>query len=114
MCWKAIEALCTQWNCHVVGASGVDEALAQLQNHLRSPDLIITDYRLQNNETGLERLARRLSLRSRFARPRRGILWKLGLRAGNEDQPRLRVWQQSVRISSNLRPNERLSMTGSR
>lgn len=54
----AIEALCTQWGCHIVGASTVQEATDQLQHHLRSPDFIITDYCLPNRETGFDAVAR--------------------------------------------------------
>ncbi len=49
----AIEALCTQWGCHVVGAVSADAALQKLQGHLRSPELIISDFRLQRGETGI-------------------------------------------------------------
>src|SRR6185312_9584840 len=49
----AIEALCTQWGCLVVGAVSAEAALQKLQGHLRSPDLIISDFRLQRGETGI-------------------------------------------------------------
>jgi signal transduction histidine kinase/CheY-like chemotaxis protein len=49
----AIEALCIQWGCHVVGAGSAEAALQKLQEHLRSPDLIISDFRLQGGETGI-------------------------------------------------------------
>jgi signal transduction histidine kinase/CheY-like chemotaxis protein len=49
----AMEALCAQWNCHVVGAGSADEALTKLAVHLRTPDLIVTDYRLRDGQTGL-------------------------------------------------------------
>jgi CheY-like chemotaxis protein len=54
----AIQMLCTQWQCHVVAAGGLHEALDRLQEHLRSPDLIITDYCLQNGETGVDTITR--------------------------------------------------------
>ena len=40
--------------CHVVVASGVDDALAQLQTHLRTPDLILTDFQLGSDGNGLD------------------------------------------------------------
>ncbi|RTL43279.1 MAG: hybrid sensor histidine kinase/response regulator [Burkholderiales bacterium] len=44
--------------CHVVTASGADEALAQLQAHLRTPDLILTDYQLGADGDGLDVIRR--------------------------------------------------------
>ena len=49
----AIETLCRQWGCHVVGAGSAAAALYDLQGHLRSPDLIISDFRLSGAETGI-------------------------------------------------------------
>jgi signal transduction histidine kinase/CheY-like chemotaxis protein len=49
----ALEALFKQWGCHVVSAECADEACAKLREHLRSPDVIISDYRLRNNLTGI-------------------------------------------------------------
>jgi signal transduction histidine kinase len=48
----AIEALCRQWGCHVVSAASAGAALNMLEEHLRAPELIICDYRLQGEETG--------------------------------------------------------------
>ncbi|KQV60802.1 hypothetical protein ASC95_05070 [Pelomonas sp. Root1217] len=39
--------------CHVVVAASGDEALAQLQAHLRTPDLILTDFQLGISGNGL-------------------------------------------------------------
>jgi signal transduction histidine kinase len=50
----AIEAVCAQWGCHVVSGSSLETAIESLEAHLRSPDLIITDYRLGGQRTGLE------------------------------------------------------------
>lgn len=49
----AIEALCRQWGCLVVSAVSAEAALQKLQEHLRSPELIISDFRLQRGETGV-------------------------------------------------------------
>lgn len=43
---------------HVVAAAGCDEALAELQQHLRVPDLIVTDYRLGGGRDGFEVISR--------------------------------------------------------
>jgi len=54
----AIEALCRQWGCHVVSAASTSSALQRLEEHLRAPDLIICDYRLQGEEVGLRAIER--------------------------------------------------------
>lgn len=45
--------------CHVVAAASGDAALAALEDHLRTPDLILTDYQLGAGGNGLD-LIRRL------------------------------------------------------
>jgi signal transduction histidine kinase len=54
----AIEAICSQWGCHVISATSAETALLKLANHLRSPELIIGDFRLQGSETGIEAIER--------------------------------------------------------
>jgi CheY-like chemotaxis protein len=49
----ATEALCSQWGCHVVSGSSAADAIDELANHLRAPDLIVTDYRLRGRLTGV-------------------------------------------------------------
>ncbi|MGM9483257.1 hybrid sensor histidine kinase/response regulator [Roseateles sp. NT4] len=44
--------------CHVVIAYSGDEALAQLQAHLRTPDLILTDFQLGSSGDGLDVIRR--------------------------------------------------------
>ncbi len=44
--------------CHVVAAPGCDEALTELQQHLRVPDLIVTDYQLGQGRNGFEVISR--------------------------------------------------------
>jgi CheY-like chemotaxis protein/anti-sigma regulatory factor (Ser/Thr protein kinase) len=44
--------------CHVVAAASCDEVLAELQRHLRVPDLIVTDYQLGAGRDGLEVISR--------------------------------------------------------
>ena len=44
--------------CHVVAAHSCDDALAQLQAHLRVPDLIVTDYQLGDGRDGFEVISR--------------------------------------------------------
>lgn len=50
----ATAALCRHWGCHVATGGSSGEALSALDEHLRTPDLIITDYRLRDGKTGLD------------------------------------------------------------
>jgi signal transduction histidine kinase/CheY-like chemotaxis protein len=54
---EATEALLRDWGCHVVGAGSASEVLKALQGHLRTPDLLISDYRLQDGLTGIQAIA---------------------------------------------------------
>jgi two-component system, sensor histidine kinase len=49
-----MEALLAEWSCLALSASSGDDAVKQLQRHERTPDLIVSDYQLQGNETGLD------------------------------------------------------------
>ena len=53
-----MDLLLKQWGCHVVSAESPDRAIEALRGHLRTPDLIVSDYRLGNGETGLDAIAR--------------------------------------------------------
>jgi signal transduction histidine kinase/CheY-like chemotaxis protein len=48
----ALEATCNRWGVHSVAACSADDAVAQLAHHLRTPELIISDFRLDNGEDG--------------------------------------------------------------
>jgi signal transduction histidine kinase len=50
--------LLTTWNCEVVTATSVEEALEKIGDVGRYPDLIIADYRLRENETGADSIRR--------------------------------------------------------
>ena len=49
----AMQSILEQWGCHVLSAASANEAITQLRNHLRTPDLIISDYRLRDNQNGI-------------------------------------------------------------
>jgi two-component system, sensor histidine kinase len=49
----AMESILEQWGCHVLTAGSHQEAIDQLSKHLRTPDLLISDYRLRDNQTGV-------------------------------------------------------------
>lgn len=55
---KAMQAQLTAWGMQVIGARSGDEAMEMLQQNGFTPELIITDYRLQKGETGVTALAR--------------------------------------------------------
>lgn len=55
---EGMRGLLTSWGCHVLTAASGEEALARLEEHERMPDLIISDYRLPDNETGIEAIQR--------------------------------------------------------
>ena len=50
----AMQSVLEQWGCHVLSAGSAQEAIDQLRNHLRSPDLVISDYRLRDNQNGIQ------------------------------------------------------------
>ena len=49
-----MSALLKSMGCHVLAAGSGTEAISGLREHLRSPDLIITDFNLGTVETGLD------------------------------------------------------------
>jgi len=51
---EGTKSLMETWDCQVVTAVDKDEALAKLKKLNQSPDGIIADYRLRENQTGLE------------------------------------------------------------
>jgi signal transduction histidine kinase/CheY-like chemotaxis protein len=46
-----------QWGCLVLGTASAGDALAQLEGHLRTPDLVLCDYRLGAGEDGCAAIA---------------------------------------------------------
>lgn len=51
---SGLKSLLTSWNCNTLAFSTPQECLDDLSTHSVMPDLILSDYRLQNNETGIE------------------------------------------------------------
>ena len=56
---QALASVLLSWGCHVLAAASTDEALALAHDHLRVPDLLVTDYQLAGADNGLQ-LAQRL------------------------------------------------------
>jgi two-component system, sensor histidine kinase len=54
---ESLGRLLVNWECPVVGALTLNAAIAALAEHDRVPDLIISDYRLPNYETGIDAIA---------------------------------------------------------
>jgi len=50
----SITELLISWHCEVVGASSGMDAKSQIQERGVRPDIILVDYRLRDNETGVE------------------------------------------------------------
>jgi len=50
---EAIAALLRHWGCHVVAAATAADAIAQLADHMRLPNVVLADYRLPDSSTGL-------------------------------------------------------------
>ena len=49
----AAQVLLRQWNCEVIAATSGAEALRQLADSTRPPDVLLCDCRLRNNESGV-------------------------------------------------------------
>jgi signal transduction histidine kinase/CheY-like chemotaxis protein len=54
---KAMQGLLTQWGCYPIAVSSIDEAKTLLNSKECSPDLLLVDYRLGGNETGIEAIS---------------------------------------------------------
>ena len=62
----AMQALCLSWGAHVLVAASAEQCLELLEEHLRSPDLILCDYRLRQHQDGLaaiEQIRARIGLK---------------------------------------------------
>ena len=51
---EGTESLLQAWGCDVVSASDKNEALTELERQEKIPDGIIADYRLRDNQTGID------------------------------------------------------------
>ena len=54
---EAVGDILGHWGCHAVVAQSAHDAIAQLATHLRAPDILISDYRLEGGQTGLQAIA---------------------------------------------------------
>jgi two-component system, sensor histidine kinase len=51
---EAVTVVLKQWGCHVLAAGDANEALARLAAQERGVDLIVSDYRLREGQTGID------------------------------------------------------------
>ena len=51
---EGIQALLHEWGCEVIAAGSLEEALKLLVEQARTPDVIIADYRLRADATGID------------------------------------------------------------
>src|SRR4030095_580139 len=50
---EAMRLLLCRWGCQVVATASGAEAIEDLAHHMRLPNVVLADYKLPNNETGL-------------------------------------------------------------
>ena len=55
---EAMQALLQGWGCNVITAATVDEVLEALDGISHHPDVIVSDYRLANKQTGIDAIAK--------------------------------------------------------
>ena len=67
----AMDKLLTKWGCDVVVADSLEDAIDQLNRAKASPDIILSDLRLQDSNSGIEAIN---SLRELFGDTIPGIL----------------------------------------
>lgn len=68
---EGMRKLFEHWGCELVAAASAGELLARLKADGRVPDVVISDYRLRDGETGVQAIAQ---VAARFGRPVPGVL----------------------------------------
>jgi len=59
-------ALLQSWRCTVIAANGAEAALARLRQSNQVPDVLLADYHLDNDATGLQALS---AIQALYPRP---------------------------------------------
>ena len=54
----AMQLLLSDWGCLVIAAATLDDAIAQIEQSPRKPDLVVADYRLRGGTNGIDAIAR--------------------------------------------------------
>jgi two-component system, sensor histidine kinase len=68
---ESLEAILTEWGYQAVAAVSAEEAIVQVRELGRRPDIVIADYRLQDGRTGTEAI---LAVRALFDHPIPGLI----------------------------------------
>ena len=68
---ESLEAILTEWGYQAIAAVSAEEAVAQVRELDRRPDIVIADYRLQDGRTGTEAI---LAVRALFDHPIPGLI----------------------------------------
>ena len=71
MVLESLEAILTEWGYQAITAVSAEEAVAQVRELGRRPDIVIADYRLQDGRTGTEAI---LAVRALFDHPIPGLI----------------------------------------
>jgi|tagenome__1003787_1003787.scaffolds.fasta_scaffold20912779_2 PAS domain S-box-containing protein len=71
MVLESLEAILTEWDYQAIAAFSAEEAVAQVRELGRRPDIVIADYRLQDGQTGTQAI---LAVRALFDHPIPGLI----------------------------------------
>jgi two-component system, sensor histidine kinase len=66
-----LQALLTEWGYEVLTAVDAEQAVAQIRERRRRPDIVLADYRLQDGRTGIEAIR---AVRALFDQPIPGVI----------------------------------------
>ena len=68
---ESLEAILSEWGYQVIVGDSAEEAVTQVREMGRRPDIVIADYRLRDGRTGMEAV---LAVRALFDRPIPGLI----------------------------------------
>jgi two-component system, sensor histidine kinase len=71
MVLESLEAILVEWGYQAIAAVSADEAVAQVRELDRRPDIVIADYRLREGRTGTEAI---LAIRALYDHPIPGLI----------------------------------------
>ncbi len=71
MVLESLEAILTEWGYQAIATASAEEAVAQVREVGRRPDIVIADYRLQEGRTGMEAIH---AVRDLFDHPIPGLI----------------------------------------
>lgn len=86
----AMEQLLHLWGCHALVSGTRDDMLLQMEEHLRSPDLVVTDMRLGKGITGFDIIA--------AVREQTGELTPAVIVTGESEMPPQSAWPEACQV----------------